>query len=305
MITLRLRGPRRVAALGKMETLFRRYASPRVSSLCPRLPPPGAPNGGQCTWFVQGIPSAQRGGPAHPRLAALRLKSVDAGTPRGSDSPSHGGFAPGGLAFVDMGDIADFACRAQYRARRTVATVWLDRPEARTPWAWIWRDLPLAMSCRGRDTDVRAVVMAAKGPHFSVGLDLKAMGAFLTGGATNAGAADGSSSGSSSPFSAPGLGPHRGSPTARCHYRGRPLPQARDRGGPRLLHRRWRRPVAACDIRLASADAVFSVREAKMAIVADLGSLQRLPAIISAGHLAELAYTAKDIAQTGRRRSGW
>jgi enoyl-CoA hydratase len=53
--------------------------------------------------------------------------------------------------------------------------------------------------------------------------------------------------------------------------------------------------IAACDIRLASADAVFSVREAKMAIVADLGSLQRLPAIIGPGHLAELAYTGKDI----------
>ena len=53
--------------------------------------------------------------------------------------------------------------------------------------------------------------------------------------------------------------------------------------------------IAACDIRLASADAVFSVREAKMAIVADLGSLQRLPAIVGPGHLAELAYTGKDI----------
>ena len=42
--------------------------------------------------------------------------------------------------------------------------------------------------------------------------------------------------------------------------------------------------IAACDIRLASADAQFSVREAKVAIVADLGSLQRLPAIIGQGH---------------------
>ena len=32
-----------------------------------------------------------------------------------------------------------------------------------------------------------------------------------------------------------------------------------------------------------------------MAIVADLGSLQRLPAIIGAGHVAELALTGKDI----------
>jgi enoyl-CoA hydratase len=53
--------------------------------------------------------------------------------------------------------------------------------------------------------------------------------------------------------------------------------------------------IAACDIRLASADAIFSVREAKVAIVADLGSLQRLPSIIGAGHVAELAFTGKDI----------
>jgi enoyl-CoA hydratase len=53
--------------------------------------------------------------------------------------------------------------------------------------------------------------------------------------------------------------------------------------------------ASACDIRLASADAVFSVRETKVAIVADLGSLQRLPMIIGQGHVAELAYTGKDI----------
>jgi len=53
--------------------------------------------------------------------------------------------------------------------------------------------------------------------------------------------------------------------------------------------------VAACDIRVAAADAVFSVRETRMAIVADLGSLQRLPRIIGAGHVAELAYTGRDV----------
>jgi len=63
----------------------------------------------------------------------------------------------------------------------------------------------------------------------------------------------------------------------------------------RLLHRGRCRPDAACDVRLASADAIFSVREAKVAIVADLGSLQRLPGIIGRGHLAELAFTGKDI----------
>ncbi|MEZ4382793.1 MAG: crotonase/enoyl-CoA hydratase family protein [Nannocystaceae bacterium] len=53
--------------------------------------------------------------------------------------------------------------------------------------------------------------------------------------------------------------------------------------------------ICACDVRLASADARFSVRETKIAIVADLGTLQRLPKIIAPGHARELAFTGKDI----------
>ena len=53
--------------------------------------------------------------------------------------------------------------------------------------------------------------------------------------------------------------------------------------------------ATACDIRLATADASFGVRETKIGIVADVGTLQRLPAIVGAGHVAELAYTGKDI----------
>jgi enoyl-CoA hydratase len=62
--------------------------------------------------------------------------------------------------------------------------------------------------------------------------------------------------------------------------------------------------AAACDIRLAAENAVFSVRETKVAIVADLGSLQRLPRIISSGHVAELAYTGKDIDARRAREIG-
>jgi enoyl-CoA hydratase len=53
--------------------------------------------------------------------------------------------------------------------------------------------------------------------------------------------------------------------------------------------------ICACDVRLAASEAVFSVRETKIAIVADLGTLQRLPGIVTKGHVAELAYTGKDI----------
>ena len=152
-----------------------------------------------------------------------------------------------------------------------------------------------------KDPNVRAVVIAAKGPHFTVGLDLKAMGNLLAGGGSGEAAG-----GSGAPSMAARA---RGARTevlrlqdsitsvARCPKPVLAAVHGYCIGGGVDL-------IAACDIRLASADAVFSVREAKMAIVADLGSLQRLPAIISAGHLAELAFTGKDISAERAKEIG-
>ncbi len=192
-----------------------------------------------------------------------------------------------------MGDVAGFASPVlSIEQEAAVATVWLDRAEARNAMGQdLWRDLPRAMTVVGTDSTVRAVVIAAKGPHFSVGLDLKEMGSALAGGGNSGGRGATAAS-----MAARARAGHSQvlrlqdaiSAVARCP---KPVVAAVHGycigGGVDL--------IAACDIRLASADAVFSVREAKMAIVADLGSLQRLPAIIGPGHLAELAYTAKDI----------
>jgi len=52
--------------------------------------------------------------------------------------------------------------------------------------------------------------------------------------------------------------------------------------------------LSACDIRMATSDAVFSIRETRIAIVADLGTLQRLPHIIGQGWFRELALTGRD-----------
>jgi enoyl-CoA hydratase len=49
-----------------------------------------------------------------------------------------------------------------------------------------------------------------------------------------------------------------------------------------------------CDIRLASADATFSLREVRIGIVADLGVLQRLPRIVGVGYTRDLALTGRD-----------
>ena len=184
-----------------------------------------------------------------------------------------------------------------------VATVWLDRPEARNAMGMdLWRDLPRAMAAVSDDSSVRVVVIAAKGPHFSVGLDLKAMGSVLSGGGGEGSGADRGSE----PSTAARARAARAqvlrlqdsvTAVARCP---KPVIAAVHGycigGGVDL--------IAACDIRLASADATFSVREAKIAIVADLGSLQRLPAVINAGHLAELAFTGKDISAERAKEIG-
>jgi enoyl-CoA hydratase len=51
--------------------------------------------------------------------------------------------------------------------------------------------------------------------------------------------------------------------------------------------------ISACDMRYCSEDAYFCVKEIDIAIVADVGTLQRLPKIIADGVARELAYTAR------------
>lgn len=51
--------------------------------------------------------------------------------------------------------------------------------------------------------------------------------------------------------------------------------------------------ISACDIRLCSRDARFSLKEASVGFVADVGVLQRLPLIIGEGMTRELAFTAR------------
>jgi len=51
--------------------------------------------------------------------------------------------------------------------------------------------------------------------------------------------------------------------------------------------------VSACDIRLCTQDASFSLREAAIGLVADMGVLQRLPHVIGQGFTREMAFTAR------------
>ncbi len=166
-----------------------------------------------------------------------------------------------------------------------VATLWLDRVEQRNAMGRaFWEDLARAAAAIRADGEVRVLVIAAKGPHFTVGLDLKEMAGGLMG-----------SSDASSPAkrNAARYEAVRVMQDAINSIADLPFPVIAAvhgyciGGGVDL--------ITACDIRLADPSATFSVRETKVAIVADLGTLQRLPRIIGAGHVAELAYTGMDI----------
>lgn len=63
--------------------------------------------------------------------------------------------------------------------------------------------------------------------------------------------------------------------------------------------------AAACDFRLCSKDAVFSVKEAAVAITADLGTLQRLGRLCGEGNARELALTARNFSSAHAKDIGF
>jgi len=62
--------------------------------------------------------------------------------------------------------------------------------------------------------------------------------------------------------------------------------------------------VTCCDMRYAAADAVFSVREIDVGLVADVGTLQRLPRLIPEGIARELAFTGRNFLADEAERTG-
>lgn len=156
-----------------------------------------------------------------------------------------------------------------------------------------WRELPMVFEALDADPEIRAIVLTGSGRNFSYGLDLPAM----------------------MPAWAPLLGGD-----ALAAPRTGFLKKLRELQDAVNAVAATRKPViaavsgwcigagvdliSAADIRLASADAHFSVRETRVAIVADLGSLQRLAGIIGEGQLRELALTGKDIDAARAERIG-
>jgi enoyl-CoA hydratase len=165
-----------------------------------------------------------------------------------------------------------------------VATIWLNRPEKRNFMNWdFWAELPEVVADINADDSIRAFVVAAKGASFSIGLDLPDFVERFAWLSDSTGAESNERLHEFILTMQKGMRAIADSP--------KPSIAAIHRhciGGALDL-------ISACDIRYASADAIFSLREVKVAIVADMGSLQRLPGIIGEGMTRDLALTGRDI----------
>jgi enoyl-CoA hydratase len=146
-----------------------------------------------------------------------------------------------------------------------------------------WREMPEAFGWLDAEPDVRSVLLRGEGEHFSYGLDLATMGGELGSIMGDALARE------RTEFLATIERLQRAMTcVASCR---KPVVAAIAGwcvgGGVDL--------ITACDVRLCSADARFSVREVKLAMVADVGTMARLPAIVGQGHARLLALTGDDI----------
>lgn len=147
----------------------------------------------------------------------------------------------------------------------------------------LWRELRVAFDWADAEPAVRAVVLSGAGRHFCAGIDLDMLGGIM----------------------------ERIADADEARRREKLRRLILDLQDCLSSIERCRKPVLAaihgaclgggvdlavcCDMRYVSADAHFAVREIDLGIVADVGTLQRLPRLIPEGLARELAYTGRTL----------
>jgi len=148
-----------------------------------------------------------------------------------------------------------------------------------------WREMPEAIRALDSDDSIRVILVRGQGSHFTYGLDLMGMteslGPLIMGEGNLA-------LERTKLLKLIGDMQQATEGLARCQKPVLAAVQGWCIGGGLDL-------IAACDFRYCSQDAKFSLREVKVGIVADLGSLQRLPRLIGEGNTREMAYTGMDV----------
>ena len=180
-----------------------------------------------------------------------------------------------------------------------VAHIKLNRPEKRNAMNWdFWRDLPGIIADIDRNSLARCIVLSSTGPVFSAGLDLSLFGQ------------DVFSSSEAVKKNEKELQPpqnfmnflsflqksisslQKARIPVICAIQGGCIG-----GGVDL--------ICSADIRLATNDAFFSIRETKIGMVADVGTFPRIVKLLPEGIVKELAFTGRNFSSHEAKEWGF
>ena len=162
-----------------------------------------------------------------------------------------------------------------------IAQVRMTRGEAlNTMNAAFWDEMVQIFDAIDADPSVRAVVLSSTGRHFTAGLDLGWAAQTLGGTDTEVGRARDALRRKIKRMQ------ETFNVIDRCRVPVIAVVQGGCIGGGVDL-------VTACDIRIGTADCFFTIQEINVGIVADVGTLQRIPHLLPQGLVRELAYTGR------------
>jgi enoyl-CoA hydratase len=174
-----------------------------------------------------------------------------------------------------------------------IAHIQLCRPgELNTMNAAFWTEMVEVFSDIDANADVRAVVISALGKHFTAGLDLAMAAADFTATQEDAGRAR-------EYLRRKILRMQESfSVIDRCRVPVIAAIQGGCIGGGVDL-------VTACDMRIGTENCFFTIQEINVGIVADVGTLQRIPYLLPQGLVRELAYTGRRFTADEALRTGF
>ncbi len=166
-----------------------------------------------------------------------------------------------------------------FKKEGQVGRIILNRPEKRNAMNLaVWEALDRAVAAAAQDPEVRAVILSGEGKSFCAGIDL----------------------GPDNELASTIGGTPGATQKMRLFQKIKEIQDIHNR-----LERLPKPTIAAvhshclgaglemvlcCDFCICTADAVFGLPEATLAIITDVGGLQRLPRVVGRGHAREIAY---------------
>lgn len=180
-----------------------------------------------------------------------------------------------------------------------VAHIKLNRPEKRNAMNWdFWRDLPRIIGDIDRNSSARCIVLSSTGPVFSAGLDLSLFGQDVFSSSDTAKKSEKELQTPQKFMSFLSFLQDSISSLQKARIPVVCAIQGGCIGGGVDL-------VCSADIRLATNDAFFSIRETKIGMVADVGTFPRIVKLLPEGIVKELAFTGRNFSASEAKEYGF